>query len=664
MPQAVCPQCQQLVDELTDGLCQSCFTGDLAQETIPPTNPRTADDASSEPTLLPQSGNRHQDDDATHPTDLKTVLPGSSVPDSDHKSNDTLGDYELLEEIGRGGMGVIYKARHRKLNRVAAIKVIIGGRFTSEADLQRFYIEAEAAARLDHPNIVPFYEIGEHAGQPFFAMKYLEGGSLADHIGQFKDDQHAAATTVAKVARAVNHAHQMGVLHRDLKPANILLDNDGEPLLTDLGLAKDTVGNSSLTQSGAVMGTPNYMAPEQAAGKPVTIAADIYGLGAILYEMLAGQTTYQGASPVDVLMKVIEGPPVPPQQVNSNVDRDLSLICMKCLDPEPEKRYASALELAKDLEAWLAGRSISVRPPSLASLAARWYKHNRQLVYFSFAILAGIVIVLPLIALFVAGETATANRGETSSVTEVAIVGLVGTLVLLWPSLGFLNALIANPTSGWGAVRAGLVTSALLSLTFYMLLGWMVFVQGARNDSGKKIQALSSAVWPPDDMSREEAVDVIEKAIPGLTEIEDSKRSEFVLREIQYGQVTSAMFSLALIIMVCFLMSVPIVYGSFVGYVLLQRDTWKIVAFIRYTLTWWLMSLIFAITILWFTGSAELGGLRTDENYWLYFVLAGVLGSLIYLVLKRWGTSKTTTRASKDNSTEKLIEKNRLSTEP
>ena len=187
------------------------------------------------------------------------------------------GDYEVIEEIARGGMGVVYKAKHRKLNRIVALKMILGGRFSSDEEVTRFQIEAEAAARLDHPGIVPIYEVGEHDGQHFFAMKFIEGGSLAERLGRFRTDQRGAIQMLSKVARAVHHGHQRGVLHRDLKPANILIDPEGQPVVTDLGLAKNTAGDSDLTNTGAILGTPSYMPPEQASGQQaITTAADVY----------------------------------------------------------------------------------------------------------------------------------------------------------------------------------------------------------------------------------------------------------------------------------------------------------------------------------------------------------------------------------------------------
>ncbi len=206
------------------------------------------------------------------------------------KLNSDFGEYELLGEIARGGMGVVFKARHKRLNRIAAIKMIRSGKLSSSEDIQRFYVEANAAAQLDHPGIVPIYEIGEHEGQPFFAMKFIEGGSLAQHIEKLRTNKRKLVEFVAKIAEAVHHAHQRGILHRDIKPANIMLDEAENPLLTDLGLAKNTSNDSDLTQTGALVGTPSYMPPEQAESlSTLTTAADIYSTGAILYELLTGQ---------------------------------------------------------------------------------------------------------------------------------------------------------------------------------------------------------------------------------------------------------------------------------------------------------------------------------------------------------------------------------------
>ena len=292
------------------------------------------------------------------------------------------GDYELLGEVAQGGMGVVYYARQISLNRTVALKMIRSGQLASAEEVQRFRAEAEAAANLDHPNIVPIYEIGEHEGQYYFTMKLMEGGTLGDLNAECgtrnaKWLRHVAEL-VAKISRAVHHAHQRGVLHRDIKPTNILLDDQGEPHLTDFGLAKLVQGRADSTQSLAVLGTPGYMSPEQAAGKTkqLTTAADVYSLGAILYDLTTGQPPFKGDSTLEVLNQVQTKEPERPQKLNPNLDRDLQTICLKCLEKGPQLRYASAETLAQDLERWLAGEPIYARPITFDERAVKWMRRN------------------------------------------------------------------------------------------------------------------------------------------------------------------------------------------------------------------------------------------------------------------------------------------------
>ena len=289
-----------------------------------------------------------------------------------------VGDHELLEEIGRGGMGVVYRAWDRRLKRPVALKMIRSGQVASADELRRFRAEAELSATLDHPNIVPMYEVGEEDEQPFFSMKLIEGGSLTQHLNRYRDDVRATAELMATVAGAVHHAHQRGILHRDLKPGNILLDTQGEPHVADFGLARHMESDAWQTQSGALVGTPSYMAPEQAAGKSsqLTTAADVYALGAVLYECLTGKPPFVGETALDTLVKVQTDEPVAPSRLRPGVPRDLEVICLKCLSKEPRARYASAEALAEDLQRWTAGEPIEARAVTGLERAWRWARRR------------------------------------------------------------------------------------------------------------------------------------------------------------------------------------------------------------------------------------------------------------------------------------------------
>ena len=309
---------------------------------------------------------------------------GASVASDDKKSAHIaemlgeLGDYELLEEIGRGGQGIVFRARQKSLNRTVALKIIGLGQWASKAHLKRFRREAEAAAGLDHPGIVPIYEVGERDGSCYFSMKLIEGGQLDALVRQKPMSIRQAAELIAKVARTVHYAHEHGILHRDIKPGNILLDQKGEPHLTDFGLARLVETESTVTRTMEVMGTPSYMAPEQAVGNNATVSSvtDVYGLGAVLYQLLTGHPPFAGGTTYETIKLVLDTEPREARLWNRKIDRDLSTICSKCLEKDPQRRYASALALAEDLERWLKHEPIAARRAGLLRRSRKWVQRN------------------------------------------------------------------------------------------------------------------------------------------------------------------------------------------------------------------------------------------------------------------------------------------------
>src|SRR6476646_85620 len=289
-----------------------------------------------------------------------------------------LGDYELLEEVGRGGQGVVFRARQKSLNRTVALNVISLGQWASKAHLKRFRLEAEAAARLEHPGIVPIHEVGERDGSCYFSMKFIEGGQLDEVVKREPMPIRRAVELIAKVARTVHYAHEHGILHRDIKPGNILLDANGEPHLTDFGLARLVEHGSTVTGSLEVMGTPSYMAPEQAVGNNAGVnrATDVYGLGAVLYELLTGHPPFAGGTTYETIHLLLDSEPRQPRSWNRKIDRDLSAVCLKCLEKNPRYRYSSALELAEDLERWLWHEPIRAKRSGFFTHARKWVQRN------------------------------------------------------------------------------------------------------------------------------------------------------------------------------------------------------------------------------------------------------------------------------------------------
>ncbi|HEV3386735.1 MAG TPA: serine/threonine-protein kinase, partial [Gemmata sp.] len=357
----------------------------------------------------------------TPASDQTATLPPSKTEST---TNGTLGsvryfgDYELLAEIARGGMGVVYRARQVSLSRLVALKMILAGQFASEAEVTRFHIEAEAAAHLDHPNIVPIYEIGKHENHHYYSMQFVDGPSLAKKLNGAAYTARDAAELLRVCAQAVQYAHERGVIHRDLKPANILLagrkigEDGGKtaeeieiPKITDFGLAKRIDEVAAMTGTGQIMGTPSYMAPEQASSKKdIGPAVDIYALGAILYEMLTGQPPFRAATSLDTVLQVITEEPVPPSKRQAKVPSDLETICMKCLEKLPERRYISAGALADDLGRFLNHEPILARPVSRTRRFGVWVR-KRPWVIVGLAMVMILAISLTAQSLYLENQT-------------------------------------------------------------------------------------------------------------------------------------------------------------------------------------------------------------------------------------------------------------------
>jgi eukaryotic-like serine/threonine-protein kinase len=382
----LCSSCgAEILPVAPEGLCTSCLLAPGLESVVRP--------------------------ESIEPADLTPILLKSAAPLV--VKFHSFGDYELLAEVARGGMGVVFRARQVSLNRIVALKFIHPGRLNSRDAVRRFEIEAEAVASLDHPNIVPIYDVGEQMGQHYFSMKLLEGGTMAQRISDFQfpvgdvESRHPGfsktetakrqaqiARVLGTIARAVHHAHERGILHRDLKPSNILLDAGGQPHLTDFGLAKVLAADSNLTLSADVLGSPHYMAPEQAGGKRqlLTTATDIYSLGCILYEILAGRPPFQGETPLEILQQVREKEPESLHAFNRMVDRDLETICVKCLQKDPAKRYLSAQEVAEELDRFLANEPIHAKPVSRIGQVWRWCQRKPAMASLTASLVTALVI--------------------------------------------------------------------------------------------------------------------------------------------------------------------------------------------------------------------------------------------------------------------------------
>jgi serine/threonine protein kinase len=419
-----------------------------------------------------------------------SIVPASAIePPPAPPRQLRIGAYEVLEELGRGGMGVVYRVRHTRLGHEVALKLILSAEHASDQDLARFEIEAAAVAKLKHAGIVHIHEFGDHQGSPFFALELVEGGTLAARLKGGPLSAAEAAALVEKLARATQHAHEAGIIHRDLKPANVLLTQEGEPKITDFGLAKQAGGKADLSKSGAIMGTPAYMAPEQGEGKgrEVGPAADVYALGGILYECLTGRTPFQGNTSYEVLVKLLTQEPPPPGRLVRGLPRDLETVCLRCLEKDPARRYATAAALADDLSRFLRREPVAARPVGPLGRAWRWARRNPAVAGL-LATATTILVLGATVATFFAvkaeNKAAEADRQREQAVTERSRAE--GLVVALEKSVKEKGEETKKALQEKERVRSALKTAQLLR----------VEMVGKRDPSAGFVLLHDEAVWP------------------------------------------------------------------------------------------------------------------------------------------------------------------------
>jgi tRNA A-37 threonylcarbamoyl transferase component Bud32 len=411
-----CPRCRH-VNRVPEAVASPDIAGETQEQATLPPAPAAAETATLPPTAPSDAA-------ATlPPLAAFTNAPPATLPlDAGPASTTTacVTGYEILSELGRGGMGVVYQARQTKLRRIVALKMILSGGHASSADLERFKTEAEAIARLQHSHIVQIYEVGEHNGLPYFSLEFCGGGSLEKQLAGTPLPPREAAALVEKLAGAMQAAHDQHVIHRDLKPANVLLTEDGTPKITDFGLAKK-LDEQGKTQTGSILGTPSYMAPEQAGGRSKELgpACDIYALGAILYECLTGRPPFRAATPLDTVLQVVSDEPVPPTQLNAKVPRDLETICLKCLCKDPARRYRTAQDLAEDLRRYQVGEPIVARPASVLEKAVKWARRKpSQAIAVAVSLLAAVTLLVGGLAFTLELQKARDNAEEQAEIAH------------------------------------------------------------------------------------------------------------------------------------------------------------------------------------------------------------------------------------------------------
>jgi serine/threonine-protein kinase len=412
----ICRKCgAKIFSDAPKGLCTACVLETALG--ISPDAPVAGADLSAEASAKAGDSGRVEE------LSRDNAKPTSGVKDAVRAATmlGELGDYELLQEIGRGGQGVVFRARQKSLNRTVALKVISLGQWASKAHLKRFRREAEAAASLDHPCIVPIYEVDERDGSCYFSMKFVEGGQLDEVTRREPMPIRRAVELIAKVARTVHYAHEHGILHRDIKPGNILLDAKGEPHLTDFGLARLVESESSVTHTLDILGTPSYMAPEQAVGNNTAVsnATDVYGIGAVLYQLLTGHPPFAGGATYETIRLLLDTEPRQPRLLNPKIDRDLSTICLKCLEKDPKRRYSSALALAEDLERWLKHEPILARHTGIIRRSRKWMRRNP-----SSALLAACLVALAAAAGWIVWKSELIRHPVTTGIAVLPFENL------------------------------------------------------------------------------------------------------------------------------------------------------------------------------------------------------------------------------------------------
>ena len=389
------------------------------------------------------------------------------------------GKYELIAEIARGGMGVVYRARDTVLNRVVAVKMILSGSMATADERERFQREAQLVANLDHPNVVPIHEVGEHDGFPYFSMRLIEGGSLADRMHAYHDDPRAAAQLVAILARAIQFANEKGFIHCDLKPSNILMDRDDAPRITDFGLARHASEASGLTVSGAILGTPSYMAPEQASGQRRELgpATDVYGLGAILYELLTGRPPFRLPTKMETILQALYGEPIPPREIRPDLPRELESICLKCLEKAPKDRYPSAAALADELTHFLQGDAVG--SIGLLQKFRRWTRREPEVV----SRLAGLGLVSLLTEL---------NYRVLSPAPDARSHASIQMILALWAALTLLFPVLHRRVRRFDRVRGLWSAADMLCLTLSI---WVLEALDSPLLIGYPLMIAASGLW-------------------------------------------------------------------------------------------------------------------------------------------------------------------------